>query len=101
MAIHDSTTAPPAPHDPIRPEALGWVAPALVYAIPPRKLAKIAKRWRAAADRYENDASRRAGVYSIRDRGKLYGERPADIERLEAAALLRTFAAFADRVGGK
>jgi hypothetical protein len=49
--------------------------------------------WLESAEALEAQALPRANVYPIREHGQPHGYRPADLEALEAARFLKTFAA--------
>lgn len=64
------------------------------------KALKVCARLTRAADMLEQEASQRASVYPITGGGALYGERPADLEKLEAARFLRLYTKRAREVLG-
>lgn len=78
-------------------EAVSRALGTVVILATPKRRRKMAADWEALAKSLEDCALYRAGVYSIRDRGLMYGERPADEENLEVARLLRHFATQARR----
>lgn len=78
---------------------MGYVLQALFYDAKPKRFVRAADSLTEAAERLEGTALRRAGVYSIRDGGVMYGERPQDRDSLEVARILREYAAWARTMG--
>jgi len=78
---------------------ISQVMQALFYDAKPKRFIRVAETLTEEAERLESVALRRAGVYSIRDRGLMYGERAQDRDSLEVARILREYAAWAKKMG--
>lgn len=88
----------PIPMPGIPDRVMSCVLWALLADASPKRCLKVAQALIEEADRREFEASRLAGVYSIRDGGLMFGERPQDRDSLEVARILRSYADYARRM---